>query len=100
MTFIEFRDSTKNAEPPDGLAPALLALWHDARGDWETAHNTAQDIPDPTGAWIHAYLHRKEGDLSNAAYWYRRARQPEAQDSLDAEWERIATALVGGGSST
>ena len=96
MTLSEFRQSTKKAEPPAGLAPALLALWHDARGDWEAAHATAQDIDDPTGAWIHAYLHRKEGDLSNAGYWYRRARQPEAHDSLDAEWERIAQSLVSG----
>jgi hypothetical protein len=96
MTFSDFKDSTKNAEPPAGLAPALLALWHDARGNWDAAHNTAQDIPDPTGAWIHAYLHRKEGDLTNAGYWYRRARQPEADDSLDAEWERIAQSLISG----
>ena len=96
MTLSDFRQSTKKAEAPAGLAPALLALWHDARGDWETAHATAQDIDDATGAWIHAYLHRKEGDLSNAGYWYRRARQPEARDSLDTEWERIAQSLVSG----
>ena len=96
MTFSEFKDTTKKAEPPAGLAPALLAMWHDARGNWDAAHNTAQDIPDPTGAWIHAYLHRKEGDLANAAYWYRRADQPVARDSLDAEWERIAESLVAG----
>jgi hypothetical protein len=94
VTFAEFRDSTKSAQPPAGLTPALLALWHDARGDWDAAHDAAQEIPDPTGAWIHAYLHRKEGDLSNAGYWYRRARQPEARDSLDAEWERIAQSLI------
>jgi len=94
MTFGEFKDSTKKAEPPAGLAPPLLALWHDARGNWEAAHNIAQEIPDPTGAWIHAYLHRKEGDLTNAGYWYRRARQPEASDSLEAEWERIAESLI------
>jgi hypothetical protein len=96
MTFSDFKDSTKKTEPPAGLTPALLALWHDARGNWDAAHNTAQDIPDPTGAWIHAYLHRKEGDLANAAYWYRRADQPVARDSLDAEWERIAQSLLSG----
>jgi hypothetical protein len=94
VTFAEFQQSTKKSKPPAGLAPALLALWHDARGDWETAHATAQDIPDPIGAWIHGYLHRKEGDLANAAYWYRRAHQPEARDSLDAEWGRIAQSLI------
>jgi hypothetical protein len=96
MTFNDFKESTKKPEPPAGLPPPLLALWHDARGNWDAAHNTAQDIPDPTGAWIHAYLHRKEGDLANAAYWYRRADQPVARDTLDAEWERIAESLVAG----
>lgn len=94
MTFADFKQSTRKPEPPAGLPPALLALWHDARGNWEAAHATAQDIADPTGAWIHAYLHRKEGDLTNAGYWYRRAGQPESQESLDAEWERIAESLV------
>lgn len=94
MTFSDFKQSTRSTELPAGLAPALLALWHDARGDWDAAHATAQDIANPTGAWIHAYLHRKEGDLANAAYWYRRAGQPESRDSLDAEWERIAQSLI------
>src|SRR5262245_11459229 len=89
MTLDEFRSTLTAAAPPD-LSAALLALWHDGRGDWDTAHRVAQDIDTPTGAWIHAYLHRKEGDLGNAAYWYRRANQPVATDALDAEWERIA----------
>jgi hypothetical protein len=93
MTVDEFRATLAEAAPPD-LAPPLRALWHDARGEWDAAHNVAQDIDDPTGAWIHAYLHRKEGDLGNAAYWYERARQPVATDGLDAEWQRIATALL------
>jgi hypothetical protein len=94
MTLSEFKQSIGGAQPPGDLAPALLALWHDARGDWETAHQVAQDIDDSTGAWIHAYLHRKEGDLANAGYWYRRAGQPAAGDSLAAEWERIAASLL------
>jgi len=76
------------------MAPALRALWHDARGEWDAAHDTAQSIEDESGAWVHAYLHRKEGDASNAAYWYRRARQPVATDPLDVEWDRIALALL------
>ena len=76
------------------LSPPLRALWHDARGDWAAAHQVAQDIDNETGSWIHAYLHRKEGDLGNAGYWYRRARKAEWHDSLDAEWEQIATALL------
>ena len=73
----------------------LRALWHDARGDWAAAHTLAQDVDDKDGAWVHAYLHRKEGDLENSAYWYRRAGQPVASDSLDDEWSRIVTALLG-----
>jgi hypothetical protein len=69
-------------------------MWEDARGHWDAAHEVAQDIDDKTGAWIHAYLHRKEGDLGNAGYWYRRAGQPIASDSLDEEWTRIVTALL------
>lgn len=93
MTLPEFMDFAREGQP-SGLPPALLALWHDRRGDWEAAHRVAQDIDGPDGAWIHAYLHRKEGDLPNAGYWYRRAGQPQAAGSLDAEWTAIATALL------
>jgi hypothetical protein len=94
VTFAEFTGSTKQPRPPAGLSPALLALWHDARGDWEAAHTVAQDIQTPEGAWIHAYLHRKEGDLANAGYWYRRAGRAESRDSLDVEWASIAHAML------
>jgi hypothetical protein len=94
VTLSEFKHSIAGGQPPRALAPALLALWHDARGDWATAHAVAQDIDDSTGAWIHAYLHRKEGDLANAGYWYRRASQPAANGSLEAEWDRIAATLL------
>jgi len=93
MTIEEFKATLASTEPP-AVAPLLLALWHDARGDWDAAHRVAQDIDDKSGAWVHAYLHRKEGDLGNAGYWYRRAGQPVATDSLDAEWARIAAALL------
>ncbi len=93
MTSDEFRASLAADRAPD-LSAALRALWYDARGDWDRAHTIAQDIDDTTGAWIHAYLHRKEGDLGNAAYWYGRARQPVATDSLDGEWTRIAASLL------
>ena len=93
MTIDEFRATLQNGAPPD-LSVPLQALWHDARGDWNRAHEIAQDIDDDMGAWIHAYLHRKEGDAGNAAYWYRRARQPIANDPLEEEWTRIATALL------
>ena len=94
MTLIEFRESLRHAAPPADVSAALAALWHDARGDWNAAHEAAQTIEDAPGAWVHAYLHRKEGDHGNAAYWYRRAGQPVATDSFDAEWSRIAAALL------
>jgi len=94
MTFEEFRQAVARDKPPAGLPPLLLALWHDGRGDWDAAHHVAQDIDTDEGAWIHAYLHRREGDLGNAAYWYRRAGRPVESGDLAAEWERIARALV------
>jgi hypothetical protein len=94
MTFDEFLSTLDGSGPPDGLSPALRALWHDARGNWSDAHAIAQDIHDDLGSWIHAYLHRKEGDLGNAGYWYRRAGQPVAQDELKDEWTRIVSALL------
>ena len=81
--------------------PRLVeALWHDARGDWDQAHEIAQSIDDREGAWVHAYLHRKEGDLSNAGYWYLRAGRQGSDASLpdvslEAEWKEIAEALLG-----
>ena len=94
MTLDEFRSSLKATAPPAELPPVLQALWHDGRGDWNAAHEVAQDVPDPDGAWVHAYLHRKEGDLSNAAYWYRRARRPAAEGKLQDEWEAIVRAFL------
>lgn len=95
MTVEEFKNTLSTSTPPTG-SPALIALWHDARGDWDKAHGVAQDVDDETGAWVHAYLHRKEGDLSNATYWYGRAHKPVASDSLEQEWTRIVTALLSG----
>lgn len=76
---------------------ALLALWWDGKGDWERAHEIAQDVPDADGAWVHAYLHRKEGDLGNAAYWYRRAGRGVASGDLRTEWEGIVGEMLGRG---
>ena len=94
MTLDDFRLTLKAPQPPEDLPPALHAMWQDARGNWDAAHTLAQGIDGKTGAWIHAYLHRKEGDNANAAYWYRRAGQPVAEDGLDEEWARIAAALL------
>jgi hypothetical protein len=93
VTLEEFKATLSDANPPE-TPPALVALWHDARGDWEKAHGVAQDVDDETGSWVHAYLHRKEGDLGNAGYWYRRARQPVADGSLNVEWNAIVTKLL------
>ena len=98
MTLADFKRTTADSTPPASLSRPLLALWHDARGEWESAHEVAQNMDNATGAWIHAYLHRKEGDLGNAGYWYRRAHKPECRTSLDAEWEEIAGALLAEGS--
>jgi len=95
MTFSDFKKTLDAGKPPAGLGPALTALWHDGKGDWERAHTVAQDITSPDGSWIHAYLHRKEGDQSNAGYWYRRAGKPVARTTLDEEWAEIVTALLG-----
>ena len=94
MTLAEFKTSLAGPTAPAGLPPVLLALWHDGRGDWHAAHDAAQDVADPDGAWVHAYLHRKEGDASNAAYWYRRAGQPVCREALAVEWETIVTAVL------
>ncbi len=95
MTLDEFRATLTAATPPEALGALLTALWYDARGDWQRAHAIAQDVADTEGgAWVHAYLHRKEGDPGNAAYWYRRASQPVATDSLDEEWARLVAALL------
>ena len=94
MDIEAFRASLNAAEPPPRLNDALRALWLDARGNWDGAHDAAQGDEGGAGDWVHAYLHRKEGDASNAAYWYRRARKPVCQTSLDEEWEIIAKALL------
>jgi hypothetical protein len=94
MDFQRFKKSVSASEPPGGLSPAVLALWWDAKGDWQKAHVAAQEGDDKAGAWVHAYLHRKEGDAANAGYWYRRAGKAAATSSLEAEWEAIARALL------
>ena len=90
-----FEDFAKAAAPPAGASPALQALWHEARGDWDRAHALTQQDPGPNGAWVHAYLHRKEGDVMNANYWYSRAGKPEGKGDLDAERAAIVQVLLG-----
>jgi len=94
MNLQQFRESLQHDQPPSGLTAALAGLWWDAKGDWNRAHESAQQDEGPAGAWVHAYLHRKEGDASNAAYWYSRTGKPPARAPLDQEWTEITTALL------
>lgn len=94
MTLVEFKQSVQQSAPPSTLSILLLALWHDAKGQWDTAHQLAQEVETSQGCWIHAYLHRKEGDLGNAAYWYHKAKQPVCNKRLSEEWEEIVIALL------
>ena len=94
MTITEFKSSLKKGQPPEGLADLLAALWFDARDDWDQAHRIAQSIADTDGSWVHAYLHRKEGDLSNAGYWYNRAGRSFCTEPLEAEWESLLSYLL------
>ena len=82
-------------EPPPFAAPMVRAVWYGLRGDWKAAHELAQAQDDAQGAWVHAWLHRIEGDLGNADYWYRRARQPSRRDDTRTEGLQIAKALIG-----
>jgi hypothetical protein len=96
MTLNDFDAAVAARRPlPAGTAPLVRALWHDAIGDWEAAHTLAQDVETADGAWVHGYLHRKEGDIGNAHYWYRRARKPPATGALDDERRAIVAALLG-----
>ena len=90
MTLDEF----KSIGNPNGLTPLLQALWHDAKEDWANAHQIIQEINTEDAAWIHAYLHRKEGDQSNAHYWYQQAGRKFPTISLSEEWQEIACHLL------
>jgi hypothetical protein len=94
MTVQEFRDSLLRDEPPRELTSPLAGLWWDAKGDWTRAHESAQQDEGPAGAWVHAYLHRKEGDASNAGYWYQRAGKTAPHSSFDEEWLEITETLL------
>ncbi len=94
MDIEQFQSSLKQDQPPSDLPLVLAALWWDAKGDWTKAHECAQQRETPDHAWVHAYLHRKEGDLDNAGYWYRRAGKPVGNGTLEDEWREIAQALL------
>lgn len=94
MTLDDFRVSLAEAGPPPKISLALAGLWWDAKGDWVRAHECAQQVEKQDGAWVHAYLHRKEGDQGNAEYWYHRAGKPVCAVPLETEWLQIVRALL------
>ena len=96
MTLQEFKASLSSDVPPRGISNLLEAMWYEGKGDWERSHNIAQDIHSKDGSWIHAYLHRKEGDDGNAAYWYARAGRKMPSVPLEDEWNSICADLLSG----
>ena len=95
MTPAALAASVSKATPPAGLASTIQALWWAAKGDWDKAHKIVQDDESAEAAWVHAYLHRVEGDLPNARYWYRTAGKPVVTGPLEEEWAAIVSELSG-----
>ncbi|MFI5155727.1 MAG: hypothetical protein ACHQEM_06055 [Chitinophagales bacterium] len=91
LTLDEFKNSLSGDEPPAGFSAHAKALWFAGKGDWEKAHDIVQDLPDPMASRIHAFLHRQEGDLSNASYWYSKSGAQMPSLNLDQEWEELAS---------
>jgi hypothetical protein len=94
MTLSEFQDSLSSDVPPASFGLSLQALWHEAKGNWDHAHELAQQADSKDGDWVHAYLHRKEGDEGNASYWYSRAGKSKPRLSLEDEWKEMVNALL------
>lgn len=94
MTLDDFKRSLSGAKPPPRIAPALAALWWVGKDDWDTAHKIVMDKSGRDCAWVHAHLHRMEGDAGNAAYWYAQARKPASKLYLRTEWDAIASELL------
>jgi hypothetical protein len=97
MSNVDAFNQSLSRDLPDGLSAPLAALWWAAKGNWERAHTIVQDETSEDAAWVHAYLHRVEGDLGNARYWYAKAHRPPQSGSLETEWEAMVRALLDGG---
>ena len=95
MTLDELKATLDHDAPPEGLTDEVRAMWLSSREGWEAGHVIVQEIESPEAAWVHAHLHRIEGDLSNAAYWYRRAETSISQTTLEEEWEQLASEFLG-----
>jgi hypothetical protein len=96
ITIDEFVASASRGDLPGGLPSPLQALWHEVRGDWKRAHKIVQGESSAEAAWVHAYLHRREGDQSNAGYWYRHAQRQISTASLEDEWRTIVASFIEG----
>ena len=94
VTFDEFVDSIDGRQPPGELSDTLTSLWWDKKGDWDAAHNIAQNIPSVGGSAVHAYLHREEGVLWNADYWYSRAGRRRPDIPLEKEWKLLVEEML------
>jgi len=94
MQFETFQQSIHDTAPPPQLSVYLQSMWYDAHGDWDKAHQLVDHLDDTTASWVHAYLHRKEGDAGNAGYWYRRANKKMPAIALQEEWETIVKTLL------
>jgi hypothetical protein len=94
MTASDFKSSLSGAAPAPSVSPPLAALWWAAKGHWDKAHAIVQGEEGLDAAWVHAYLHRIEGDLGNAGYWYRRAGKPAASGPVESEWDSVVSALL------
>jgi hypothetical protein len=97
MTLEEYLKSLDNDRPPPQLSETLTSLWWDKKGDWDRAHSIAQEIPTVQGSAVHAYLHREEGVLWNADYWYSRAGRKRPDIPLEQEWQRLVQEMLGSG---
>jgi hypothetical protein len=93
-TLTEFKASLNLEQPISGISVQLQSLWYDAKGDWHKAHALIDQLTDQQSAWVHAYLHRKEGDTWNADYWYSKARKTRPNVSLEKEWEQLVMAFL------
>jgi hypothetical protein len=94
MQFETFKQSINSSTPPQNSSVYLQAMWFDKKGNWDKAHHLVDSLEDSTACWVHAYLHRKEGDIWNADYWYRKAGKQRPNVSLEEEWETIVKALL------
>jgi uncharacterized protein YgiM (DUF1202 family) len=93
-TLTEFKASLNAEQPVGGISVQLKSLWYDGKGDWQKAHAQVDQLTDQQSAWVHAYLHRKEGDIRNADYWYSRAKQKRPDVSLEEEWKQLVVAFL------